>query len=152
MTGEEGVIQFTAGISATQLGSKGIIGQKTGDHVDVTIMAIIQLLGQDEPENQFDRHAVRRVEIYGLGKHHQRAATVLHARYAAMGKCDSLVKTGAAEPLSFYQLCKDLLVGNIGIRVRQQFAQYFDTVLFAARVHIAKDAAGADKLFQYHER
>ena len=69
-----------------------------------------------------------------------------------MGKCNSLVEAGAAEPLSLNELCKDFFVGNVWIRVGQQLAQYFETVLLATCMHIAEDTAGVDKLFQYHER
>ena len=68
-----------------------------------------------------------------------------------MGKCDSLVETGAAEPLSLNELCKDFFMRNVGIRVGQQLAHYLQAVLLASCVHIAKDTAGADELFQYHE-
>lgn len=68
-----------------------------------------------------------------------------------MGKRNSLVEAGAAEPLSLNELRKDFFMGNVGIRVGQQLAEYLQAVLFASGVHIAKDTAGADKLFQYHE-
>ncbi len=145
-------MQFAARVRATQPGRERVIGQETGDHGNVSIMTFVQLLWQDETEDQIDRHAVRGVEIHRLGNFHQGPTTGLYARYAAMGERDALVEAGTAEPFSFNELGKDLFVGNIGIRIRQQFAQYFEAVLFAACVHIAQDTAGADKLFQYHER
>ena len=68
-----------------------------------------------------------------------------------MGKRDSLVEAGAAESLSLNELGKDFFVGNVGIRIGQQLAQYLQTVLLASCMHIAKDTAGADELFEYHE-
>ena len=69
-----------------------------------------------------------------------------------MGKRYSLVEAGTSEPLSFYELGEDLFIRYVEIRIRQQLAENLDTVLFATCVHVAKDTAGADKLFQYHER
>ena len=115
-------------------------------------MAVVQLLWQDESENQVDRNAVRRVEIDWFGDLHQCTAIPLYAGYTAMRKRDSPVEAGTAEPLSFNELCKDLFIGNVGIRAGQQLAQNLEAVLLAACVHIAEDTAGADKLFQYHER
>jgi hypothetical protein len=69
-----------------------------------------------------------------------------------MWKCDSLAQAGATEPLPFNELCENFFICNIRIRVRKQFAQNLKTVFFAARMHIAEHTAGADDLFQYHER
>lgn len=152
MTGDEGVVQVAARTGATQLGGQRFVGKKSGDHVDVAIVAVVQVLWKDEPKYQIDGYTVRRVEIDCLGESHQCAATRLYAGDSAMRKRDSLVEAGAAQPLSFDELRKDFFMGDVGIRVRQQLAQNLEAVLLAACMHIAKDTARVDKLFQYHER